>query len=86
MIPLLPLLALAGGALAYGEWQRKRGAKSSQDKASKDAASTSNNSEKTAAQNIYNYNGLSDSALGNTLFQEPNSSPAKVYQKRNLFK
>lgn len=85
MIGMLPLLLGIGGALAYGEYQRKRGQDSSN--ASPTAAATSDDA-KQKAQNIYNYNGMNDSTLGRTLFNTNQSSTEDTnpFKARALFK
>jgi len=79
-LPFLPMLLAAGGALAYGEWQRKRGQDSSNTTAST-AATTDD--KKQRAQTIYNYNGLDDSTLGRTLFNTSGTTQNKMVAGRN---
>lgn len=78
--PLLPMLLAAGGALAYGEWQRKRGQDSSNKTA---AAATDSDDKKQRAQTIYNYNGMDDSTLGRTLFNTSGTTQNKMLAGRN---
>jgi len=80
-LPFLPMLLAAGGALAYGEWQRKRGQDSSNTTPAATAASDA--SVKDKVTNVYNYNGLDDSTLGRTLFNTSGTTQNKMVAGRN---
>jgi len=86
-LPFLPMLLGLGGALAYGEWQRKRG----QDSSSSTPAATTDDA-KTKIQTVYNYNRMNDSTVGRSLFNSPTASttgsptdPTLANKKRMLF-